>query len=331
MNLRRLRQSRQIRGLTREIHVTPDSLMQPIFYAEGIRSREAVPGLPGVFRETADSLLKQTEADLKAGVSSVLLFGVPGEKRESGFSGEATARQISALKKAFGQDLLVAVDVCVCSYTTHGHCGVLNAEQDHVLNRESVDELAQLARVYAQAGADMVAPSDMMDGRIAAIRATLDQHNLERTLIMSYAAKFHSRFYGPFRAAADSAPKVREAASPAHAALKDRATYQIDPARPSDAFLSAQRDADEGADLLMVKPGLPYLDILARLSSEISLPWAVYEVSGEYAAIEALAEKGLIDPLRAHAESWIAFKRAGASLIITYGARNAREILKTLE
>jgi porphobilinogen synthase len=193
---------------------------------------------------------------------------------------------------------------------------------DHVLNDATVGELARAALAYARAGADCVAPSDMMDGRVAAIRAALDQNGCDHTVLMSYAAKFHSRLYGPFRVAAESAPR-----GPSQ--LRDRASYQIDPARPGDALASAQRDAAEGADILMVKPGLPYLDVLARLSDALpNHPWAVYEVSGEYAAIEALASQGLADGSRAHAEAWHALARAGAQIIISYGARHARAWLE---
>ena len=228
---------------------------------------------------------------------------------------------VRAIKAEFGRSVWLAVDVCLCSSTTHGQCGVLTAEGDHVDNAATVDALVNAAVAYARAGADCVAPSDMMDGRIGAIREALDDQGLERTVLLSYAAKFESRFYGPFRVAADSAPK-------GDGPLQDRATYQLDPARPSDAFASARRDADEGADLLMVKPGLPYLDVLADLSSRIDLPFAVYEVSGEFAAIEALAEKGLVDARRAHLEAWTAFVRAGAQVVISYGARNARAWLE---
>ena len=194
---------------------------------------------------------------------------------------------------------------------------------DHVDNSKSVHELAQVALSYAQAGADCVAPSDMMDGRIAAIRKVLSEQGLDRKLIMSYSAKFHSKFYGPFRVAADSAPQQASG-------LKDRASYQIDPAHPQDAYLSSLRDLEEGADILMVKPGMPYLDILADLSKKIHRPWAVYQVSGEYAAIEMLAEQGLIQAPAAHVESWLAFARAGASMIISYGSRYARKYLESV-
>jgi porphobilinogen synthase len=314
LTLRRLRQDRFIRELTREVRVSATQLVQPHFVVEGQKVREAVPGLTGVNCETPDSLLKQVEQDLEQGVNKVLLFGVPGEKRDKDFSFDFTGRQIEALRRRFGDSLWISVDVCLCSFTTHGHCGVLTREQDHVVNDATVAELARASLRYAQAGANCVAPSDMMDGRVAAIRQQLDNNGCERTLILSYSAKFHSRFYGPFREAADSAPR---------AGMKDRATYQIDPSRVQDARLSSLRDADEGADILMVKPGLPYLDILKTLAGEIPRPWAVYEVSGEFAAIEALAAQQLISGPEAHVECWTAFVRAGASMILTYGARSA--------
>jgi porphobilinogen synthase len=320
LTLRRLRQDRFIRELTREARVSASQLIQPHFVVEGLKAREPVPGLPGVHCETPDSLLKQIEDDLEHGANKVLLFGVPGEKRDRDFSYEFTGRQIEALRKRFGEDLWISVDVCLCSFTTHGHCGVLTREQDHVINNATVAELARASLRYAQAGANCVAPSDMMDGRVAAIRHQLDNGGCERTLILSYSAKFHSRFYGPFREAADSAPR---------AGMKDRATYQIDPARASDARLSSERDVEEGADILMVKPGLPYLDILKELAAEIPRPWAVYEVSGEFAAIEALAAQQLMAGPEAHVECWTAFVRAGASMIITYGARSAARWLKS--
>jgi porphobilinogen synthase len=326
MDLRRLRQSPLVRELVREYRVSVEQLIQPHFVVEGIRAREEVPGLTGTFRETPDSLLAQVEKDLKVGANKLLLFGVPGDKKTHGFDPSFTAGQIAALKKRFGDDLFVAVDVCLCSSTTHGQCGVLTAEGDHVDNSVTVAELARAALAYAEAGADCVAPSDMMDGRVAAIRSALDGSGtarLERTLLMSYSAKFHSKFYGPFRVAADSAPK-------GGTTLKDRATYQIDPGSPRDAHASSLRDAAEGADILMVKPGMPYLDVLASLSREIRKPWAVYEVSGEFAAIELMAKQGLINGPAAHVEAWTAFVRAGASMIITYGARFGHEWLKSV-
>lgn len=328
MNQRRLRGSRWIRDLVREIHLSETRLIQPLFAAEGIRSREAVPGLPGVHRETKDSILTQIDSDLEKGVRKFILFGVPSSKQEDSFSHAFTSSVISGIKERFGSDLFLFVDVCLCSHTSSGHCGVLNEEGDHLENDASVKELARAALEYAEAGADGVAPSDMMDGRVRAIRETLAEADLDRVVLMSYAAKFHSRFYGPFRVAADSAPA--KGASPVK--LKDRATYQIDPAAPADALASALRDREEGADLLMVKPGLPYLDMLVHLRQALpDAPLAAYEVSGEYAAIEALAEKNLIDAPRAHLECWTALHRAGAGAILTYGARFARDWIKKSE
>ncbi len=315
---RRIRKSPILRNLTRSVSFDASKLIQPLFVVEGIKEKESIPGLTGVYRDTPESLLKQVESDLKAGVKSFLLFGVPAGKSESKFDYSFTSSQLSSLKKQFGADIFLSVDVCLCSYTSHGHCGILNDSMDHVLNHESVDALAHAALAYAAAGADCVAPSDMMDHRIRAIRETLDENRFFETLIMSYSAKFHSGFYGPFRVAADSAPK-------GEVKIKDRGTYQIDPANPMDAYRSSLRDMEEGADILMVKPGLPYLDVISNLTREIPLPWAVYEVSGEFAAIEIMAEKGLVDARRAHLESWTAFFRAGAQMVITYGARSAKE------
>ena len=318
--LRRLRQDEHVRALTREVHLELAQLIQPCFVAEGARGPEPVPGLTGVMQESPDSLLRQTEADLRAGVRAFLLFGVPQGRAERHIDWSFTAGQVRALKQRFGKDIWLATDVCLCSSTPHGHCGVLGAEGDHVDNDASVQELTAAAVAYAQAGADCVAPSDMMDGRIASIRRALDGGGLERTVLMSYAVKFQSALYGPFRVAADSAPK-------AQSALKDRASYQLDPARPGDAWQCAERDVAEGADILMVKPGLPYLDLLRELSRAIRKPWAVYHVSGEFAALEALAAQGLAPRAALHREILTAFKRAGASMIITYGARHARELL----
>jgi porphobilinogen synthase len=321
INLRRLRQDPHIRAMTREVSVSVEQLIQPCFVTEAGREPQAVPGLTGVFQETPDSLLHRVESDLRAGVSKFLLFGVPASRAEHDVDARFTCSQIEALKKRFGKDIWLGVDVCMCSYTPHGHCGVLNLEGDHVDNSASVRELASLALHYAQAGADCVAPSDMMDGRIAAIRQALDGNGCERTVLMSYAVKFHSTLYGPFRVAADSAPSGA-------VKLKDRASYQLDPSRAGEAWLCTQRDVDEGADILMVKPGLPYLDLLRDLSREFKQPWAVYQVSGEYAALESLAAAGMAPRAALHREILTAFRRAGASMIITYGARSARAWLE---
>ena len=320
LSLRRLRLNPLVRELVREHRVSVDQLIQPCFVVDGITERQVIPGLTGTHRDTPGTILKQIESDLEHGVRKFLLFGVPKGKKTESFDHAFTAAQILGIKKRFGHDLFLAVDVCLCSATSHGHCGILSADGGHVQNGSTVEELALAALAYAQAGADCVAPSDMMDGRVAAIRGALDRNGLDQTLIMSYSAKFHSKFYGPFRAAADSAPKG--------SLLKDRATYQIDPGSSRDALVSSLRDAQEGADILMVKPGLPYLDILAKLSRKIHKPWAVYEVSGEFAPIEVMAERGLMSGPLAHVEAWTAFVRAGAQIVITYGARFAAQWLK---
>jgi porphobilinogen synthase len=321
LSLRRTRQDAAIRELTRQVRPSVDQLIQPHFVVQNISAREPVPGLNAVYRETPGSLLEQIEADLDQGVSKILLFGVPAEKSNTEFDHEFTAEQIAAVRQRFGKQIWIAADVCLCSSTPHGHCGILNESGDHVMNAASVETLADAARLYASAGANCVAPSDMMDGRVAAIRQTLEQAGLDRTLIMSYSAKFHSSFYGPFRLAAESTPDK-------NIPLSDRGSYQIDPARPNDALLSALRDDREGADILMVKPGLPYLDVLAELSARIPKPWAVYQTSGESAAIELMARENLIRREAANLETWTAFVRAGASIIITYDARHARTWLE---
>jgi porphobilinogen synthase len=321
LDLRRLRQNEHVRALTRDVHLQLSQLIQPLFVGESTRTPEAVPGLTGVHQESPESLLRQVEQDLRAGVNKFLLFGVPTARAPRHVDWSFTSGQIHALKQRFGHDIWLATDVCLCSSTPHGHCGVLNAEGDHLDNDASLAELEQAALSYAQAGADCVAPSDMMDGRIGAIRARLDASGQERTVLMSYAVKFHSTLYGPFRAAADSAPK-------SNVTLKDRSTYQLDPARTDDAWQCAQRDAAQGADILMVKPGLPYLDVLRELSAAIRKPWAVYHVSGEFAALESLAAQGLAPRAALHREIMLSFKRAGADMIITYGARFAREWLQ---
>ena len=306
------------RELVRETESTSSNSCN-LFCGRRVRERESCRAY-GTYRNTPDSLKRQIHADLERGVRKFLLFGVPAQKAEAGFSYDFTARQIADLKREFGKSLWLAVDVCLCSATSHGQCGILSAEGDHVRNAATVRELAKAATAYAQAGADCVAPSDMMDGRIAAIRQSLTAAGLNRTLLMSYSAKFHSKFYGPFRAAADSAPRQG-------IARRDyRSIRQL-----SRRVCDSRRDLMEGADILMVKPGMPYLDVLSRLSRKIARPWAVYEVSGEFAAIEILGEKGLMNGPLAHVEAWTSFVRAGASIIITYGARFGREWLKQAE
>lgn len=320
LGLRRVRLNPHVRDLVREHVPSYKQLIQPLFVVDKIKDREEVPGLSGTYRDTPTSILKQIESDVKAGVTKFILFPVPGEKHTHDFHYDFAVKQIAAIKKQFGKDIWLAVDVCLCASTEHGHCGVLNGAGDYVENLGSTAELAKQAIAFATAGADCVAPSDMMDGRILAIREGLAAANLEQTVLMSYSAKYQSKFYGPFRLAADSAPSKG-------VQLQDRATYQMDPANYLDALRSSERDAMEGADILMVKPGMPYLDVLYRLSAAIPLPWAVYQVSGEYASIELMAREGLMDRAAAHIEAWTAFKRAGASMILTYGARYAKQWL----
>jgi len=319
LTLRRTRLSAVMRELTAEVRVSAQQFIQPHFVVEGLAAAEPVEGLTDVFRDTSDSLLSRVEKDLQSGTNKLLLFGVPQHKTQQNFEFDFTAQQIERLRGAFGDDLWIAADVCLCSYTEHGHCGVLDRAEKHIHNSQSVELLASAATQYAQAGADCVAPSDMMDGRIGAIRAALLADDLDHVVLMSYSAKFHSRFYGPFRLAAESAPSG--------AGPKDRASYQIDPARPKDALQASLRDAEEGADVLMVKPGLPYLDVLQTLSQHTQLPLAVYQTSGEYAGIELAAAANLMNGPAAHVEAWTAFVRAGAQMIISYGARHAARYL----
>jgi porphobilinogen synthase len=321
LTLRRMRMSRALRQLSREVRLAPEQFIQPLFVVEKSTAREAIPGLTNVWRDTPASLLQQIESDLSNGIDKFLLFGVPAQKFANDFDHSFVAEQIKAVKSQFGDNVWLAVDVCLCSSTTHGHCGVLNAAGTEVVNTDSVVAIANAADLYARAGADCVAPSDMMDGRVAAIRSALDAAANNRTVIMSYAAKFHSGFYGPFRIAADSTPN-REIT------LSDRSSYQIDPTRPTDALLSAQRDRDEGADILMVKPALPYLDVLSSLTSEIHSPWAVYQTSGEAAGIDLVAAAGLGARDQLYIETWTACARAGATSIISYAARDATQWLK---
>jgi len=314
LTLRRTRVNRHLAELSREHRVHREQLIQPLFAVDGLRRREPVPGLRDVYRENSASLPGQVEADLAAGVNKFLLFGVPRDKNERGFDYSFTAAQIEQIKQRFGRDVWLAVDVCLCSYTTHGHCGLLNESGDAVDNAASVEELAQAAAIYAQAGADCVAPSDMMDGRIAAIRAALNSQNNDAVAVISYSAKFASAFYGPFRTAADSTPA-------ADGQLTGRCSYQLDPARRDDALRCAERDRAEGADVLMLKPALPYLDLLPELVRQNPLPWAVYQTSGEQAGIDAAAAANLLDADRAQLETWTACLRAGARMIISYAAR----------
>jgi porphobilinogen synthase len=269
--------------------------------------------MPGVSNLSVDEAVKEVEAARTEGVKSVLLFGLPGHKDNIGsaaYDPEAPVQTAVRAIKSAVSDVVVATDVCLCEYTDHGHCGILI--DDEVANDPTVDQLARTAVSHAVAGADIVAPSDMMDGRVGAIRKALDERGFDRTVILSYAAKYCSAFYGPFRDAADSAPK-----------FGDRRTHQMDPANVEEALREVELDISEGADLVMVKPALPYLDVIARVKERFAYPTAAYHVSGEYSMLKAAAERGWIDETRVMLESLTAIRRAGADIIVTYYAREA--------
>jgi porphobilinogen synthase len=314
---RRLRADTHIRELTASVKLSHKSFIQPLFVDEAIRSPREVSGLNGVQVDTIDSVLAEIEHDLKSGITKFLLFPVPANKRERDFDFSFAVNTVKKVKESFGDDVWIATDVCLCSYTLHGHCGILNEDHTRLLNSKTVEIISHYSSLLANAGADCIAPSDMMDGRIGAIRNKLNALGFEETAIMSYAAKFSSQFYGPFRDACHS--------SPAGNGLKNRKTYQVSPFNVNDAIASALRDEKEGADILMVKPAALYGDVIARLKQQTLKPVAAYHVSGEYAAIEALAEKKLLDREAAHLEIWAALQRSGADIIISYAAKNAKE------
>jgi porphobilinogen synthase len=314
---RRLRVDTHMRELTASVKLSHKSFIQPLFVEEGIDTPREVNGLNGIEVDTADSILHRIEEDIKSGITKFLLFPVPSQKKEKDFDFSFAVNTIRKIKEVFGTQVWIAADVCLCSYTSHGHCGILNEDHSQLLNSKTVDVLSQYAALLANAGADCIAPSDMMDGRIAAIRSKLDALGFEPVSIMSYAAKFSSQFYGPFRDACHSAPNTT--------GLQNRKSYQISPLNPNDAISSALRDEREGADILMVKPAILYTDIIARLKQQTAKPIAAYHVSGEYAAIEALAEKGLLNREAAHLEAWVALQRSGTDIIISYASRHAKE------
>ena len=308
---RRLRRNEAIRALVRETTLSPDDFVYPLFVCEGEGVRKEIASMPGVFNLSIDQLVREADAARKSGVRSVILFGIPDEKDDVGTQAYAedgvVQRAIRALKREV-KDVLVIADNCLCEYTDHGHCGVI--EDGEVLNDPSLELLARTAVSQAEAGADIIAPSNMMDGFVAAIRSALDDAGFEQLPIMSYAVKYASGFYGPFREAAQSAPQ-----------FGDRRGYQMDPANAREAMKEAELDYEEGADILMVKPAMPYLDIIRMVRDRFDVPVAAYQVSGEYAMIKAAGRLGWIDEERVALESLIAIKRAGADIILTYFAR----------
>ncbi len=322
-NQRRVRASRHIRELAATVSLSHRDFIQPLFVDESIAERTPIKTLNEISSDTIDSVLLQIEADLKKGVSKFLLFPVPLVKALNNFDHSFAVNCIKKIKSVFGTNIWIAADVCLCAYTTHGHCGILNQEGNKILNDDSVNALASYALQLAQAGADCIAPSDMMDGRIAAIRRTLDSNDFDDVAILSYSAKFSSQFYGPFRDACKSSPGK-------DVQLSDRKSYQISPFNSNDAIASTLRDINEGADIVMVKPALPYLDIIIRLKQLTHTAVAAYHVSGEYQSIELLAKENIIDRDKAHLEIWTALKRGGADMIISYAARHAKEWLEKI-
>ena len=315
---RRLRESPLLRSMVRETTLRADDFVYPLFAVHGRGVREPIGSMPGQYRLSIDELLKECKDAASMGIPAVLLFGLPRDKDPRGteaYAEDGIIQQAVRAVKDTIPDLLVITDVCLCEYTSHGHCGVV--EDGRVKNDPSLELIARTAISHAEAGADMVAPSDMMDGRVAAIREGLDEGGFAETPIMAYSAKYASAFYGPFREAADSTPQ-----------FGDRRSYQMDPANALEAMREVALDVDEGADIVMVKPALPYLDVIARVKGEFGLPVAAYSVSGEYAMLKAAGQLGWLDEERAMIEALTGIRRAGADIIITYFAKDAARLIE---
>jgi porphobilinogen synthase len=318
VRMRRTRQNEKLRGLVRETHLNVDQLIYPLFIAEGTAEPREVASMPGVMQWPLEHLGREMERVADLGIPAVLLFGIPEQKDEVGseaYNPQGIIQQAIRRIKDVTPDMLVITDVCLCEYTSHGHCGVI--KNGTVQNDESLALLAQMALSHAEAGADIVAPSDMMDGRVGAIRHSLDEHGLSGTPIMAYSAKFASGFYGPFREAAGSAPQ-----------FGDRRSYQMDPANVREALREVDLDIAEGADIVMVKPAMAYMDVIRRVRDHCDLPIAAYNVSGEYAMIKAAAQNGWIDERRIVMEVLTGIRRAGADMLITYFAPDVAQWLK---
>jgi len=319
VRMRRLRRNEQIRRMVRETTLDAGDLIYPLFVKPGSAKRDEVSSMPGVFQLSIDELDREADELLSLGVPAVILFGLPETKDVAGsgaFASDGIVQQAIRRLKDNAPDLYVITDVCMCEYTSHGHCGALD-ESGCVINDVTLEMLATTALSHAEAGVDMVAPSDMMDGRVAAIRAALDGEGFTDTPIMSYAAKYASGYYGPFREAADSAPE-----------FGDRRGYQMDPANGDEAIRETELDIDEGADIVMVKPALAYMDIIRRVKDTFGMPTAAYNVSGEYAMVKAAAANGWIDERRVVLETLTGLRRAGADLILTYHAKDAARWLR---
>ena len=317
--MRRMRETEPLRRMVRETTLSPSDFIYPVFVTEGQGRREPISSMPGQFRVSIDLLIKEALEVKSLGIPAVILFGIPDRKDERGSSGfdpnGIVQRAIRALKDQV-PELVVITDVCVDEYTSHGHCGIVR--NGKIVNDETLDCLRAMAKTHAEAGADMVAPSDMMDGRVAAIRDELDRAGFFDTPIMAYAAKFASCFYAPFRDAANSSPQ-----------FGDRQSYQMDPANKREALREIDLDVEEGADIIMVKPAMPYLDVISAARERTLLPIAAYQVSGEYSMIKAAAQAGWLDERRAMMESLLSIKRAGAEIILTYFAKEAAALLQS--
>jgi len=316
---RRLRDKALLRKMVRETTLSSDDLIYPLFVVHGRGLRQPIAPMPGQYRLSVDEVVKEAKDAASMGIPAVLLFGIPEDKDPRGseaYADEGIVQQATRAIKDTVPDLLVITDVCLCEYTSHGHCGIV--EDGRVKNDPTLELLARTAVSHAEAGADLVAPSDMMDGRVAAIREALDEASFGETPIMAYSAKYASSFYGPFREAAGSTPQ-----------FGDRRSYQMDPANVVEALREVALDIDEGADIVMVKPALPYLDVVSRVKAEFGLPLAAYSVSGEYAMIRAAGTLGWLDEERAMMEALVSIRRAGADLVITYFAKDAARRLES--
>ena len=314
---RRLRQSEGILRMVRETSLSTDDLIEPFFVCEGSDVRQEISSMPGVCRFSIKNLVSEVKAGYALGIPAVILFGIPDKKDDLGSEAYnpngIVQRAIGEIKNAI-PEIVIITDVCIDEYTDHGHCGIVNDGQ--ILNDATLEVLSKMALTHAEAGADIVAPSDMMDGRVQAIRSTLDETGHHETIIMSYAAKYASAFYGPFREAADSSPQ-----------FGDRCSYQMDPANASEGLKEVFQDVEEGADIIMVKPALSYLDVISRVRREINIPVAAYNVSGEYSMVKAAAQKGWIDGEKVMMEILLSIKRAGAQMILSYFSREAAKFL----
>lgn len=319
VRLRRLRQNEKVRGLVRETHLNTEQLVYPMFVAEGISEPNEITAMPGIMQWPIECIGSEARRIADLGIPAILLFGIPVEKDEVGsqaYAEHGVIQEAIQRVKAEVPELLIITDVCLCEYTSHGHCGVIH--NGTVQNDESLELLAKMALSHVEAGADIIAPSDMMDGRVAAIRRLLDEHGWNQTPIMSYSVKYASGFYGPFREAAGSTPQ-----------FGDRRAYQMDPANVREALRELEQDIAEGADIVMVKPALSYLDVIHQVRDHCDLPLAAYNVSGEYSMIKAAAQQGWIDEQRIVIEMLTSIRRAGADIIITYFAPEVAQWLKT--